>query len=62
MDIRTLLSLSLYYLGDFISRLFFKYDCLAYHLYKPYNKIMRLSSKVDKDRKVWKSVYKDKEL
>ncbi len=55
---KTILSHILYYIGDIIARLFLRYDFLAWFLYKPYNILMILSCNLDKDRKVWKSVYK----
>ena len=52
---KTILSLILYYIGDTIARLFLRYDFLAWYLYKPYNRIMTLSSNLDTKKKVWKN-------
>lgn len=49
---RLILSKILYYFGDLISKLFY-YDCFSW-LYPLYSKIMILSSKIDKEAKVWK--------
>ena len=49
---KVLLSKILYYTGDLISKFLF-FDCLSF-LYRPYNKIMLLSARLDKDGKVWK--------
>ena len=49
---KILLSKLLYYIGDLISKFLF-FDCLSF-LYRPYNKIMLLSVRLDKDGKVWK--------
>ena len=50
---RTILALTLYYIGDLIAKIFLWKDFFAYFMYKPYNKIMTLSSKIDEDGKVW---------
>ena len=50
---RTILALTLYYIGDLIAKIFLWNDFFAYFMYKPYNKIMTLSSKIDEDGKVW---------
>ena len=49
---RTFLSKVAYYLGDFVSY-FLYFDCMSW-LYPAYNKIMNLSLRLDKDKKVWK--------
>ena len=46
------LSKILYYCGDLVSRLLY-FNCLSW-LYPFYNKIMLLSSKLDKEGEVWK--------
>ena len=48
---KVFLSKLLYYIGDLISKFLF-FDCLSF-LYRPYNKIMLLSVRLDKDAKVW---------
>lgn len=53
-----ILSKILYHIGDFISKLL-HFNCFAW-LYPLYNKIMNLSSDLDKDGKVWKIVKKRK--
>lgn len=50
---RTILALTLYYIGDLIAKIFLWNDFFAYFMYKPYNKIMTWSSKIDEDAKVW---------
>lgn len=49
---KLILSKILYYLGDLISK-FLYFNCFSW-LYKYYAKIMLLSSKLDKDGKIWK--------
>lgn len=49
---RLILSKILYYIGDLISK-FLYYDCFSW-LYPLYSKIMILSSKIDKEAKLWK--------
>ena len=49
-------------MGDIYSLIFLRYDFMARYLYKPYNKIMILSYKLDKDYKVWKKVDNDEEF
>jgi hypothetical protein len=44
----------LYYIGYIIAYLFLRYDFLAWFLYKPYNRIMTLSSNLDTEHKIWK--------
>lgn len=51
-----LLSKVLFYFGNFISK-FLYFNCFSF-LYPCYKKIMILSSKLDKDGKIWKDVYK----
>ena len=50
---KILLSKIFYYIGDMISQLLY-FDCLSW-LYPLYNKIMLMSCKLDKDKKVWKA-------
>ena len=51
---RTIVSLILFWIGDVIAKIFFRYDCTAWIMYKPYHKIMILSSEIDNKQKVWK--------
>jgi len=51
---RTIASLILFWIGDMIAKIFLRYDCTAWIMYKPYHKIMILSSEIDNKHKVWK--------
>jgi hypothetical protein len=51
---RTILALTLYYIGDLIANVFLRNDFTARFMYRPYNKIMTWSGEIDKDDKVWK--------
>jgi len=51
---KTILSKVFYYMGDFVSK-FLYWECFGW-LYPFYNKLMIISVKLDKGRKVWKSV------
>lgn len=57
---RLILSRLLYYIGDFISRLFYwhLFRLLSGFLYPIYNKVMIWSMDLDKDGKVWKHTNK----
>lgn len=59
---KLILSKALYYIGDFISKLFY-WKCfrlLSGLLYPIYSKLMILSSDLDADGKIWKIVKKRK--
>jgi hypothetical protein len=53
-----ILSRILYYIGDFISRLFYwrLFRLFSGLLYPIYNKVMIWSSELDKDGVIWKNV------
>lgn len=55
---RLILSRTLYYIGDFISRLFYwrLFRLLSGFLYPIYNKVMLWSSELDKDGVIWKNI------
>jgi hypothetical protein len=51
---RTLLSLILFWIGDMIATIFLRHELTAQIMYKPYRRIMILSSEIDNKQKVWK--------
>jgi len=51
---RIIASSILFWIGDLIAKIFLRYDCIAWIMYKPYHKIMILSSEIDNKQKVWK--------
>ena len=53
---RLILSKILYYIGDLISK-FLYFNCFGW-LYPLYSKIMILSSKLDKEYKIWHNTSK----
>lgn len=55
---RLILSRILYYIGDFISRLFYwrLFRLFSGLLYPIYNKLMIWSSELDKDGVIWKNI------
>lgn len=55
-----LFSKILYYIGDFISKLMYwrAFRLLSGVLYPIYNKVMILSSDLDKEGKIWKDINK----
>lgn len=57
---RLISSRALYYIGDFISRLFYwrLFRLFSGLLYPIYNKVMLWSMDLDKDGKVWRHINK----
>jgi hypothetical protein len=53
---RTIAALILFWIGDMIATIFLRYDCTAWIMYKPYRRIMILSSEIDNKQKVWKKI------
>jgi hypothetical protein len=51
---RTIAALILFWIGDMIAKIFLRYDCTAWIMYKPYRRIMIISSEIDNKEKVWK--------
>ena len=59
---RTIAALTLFWIGDLIAKIFLLHELTAQIMYKPYRRIMILSSEIDNKQKVWEKVDNNEEL
>jgi 23S rRNA maturation mini-RNase III len=59
---RTIAALTLFWIGDMIAKIFLRHEFTAQTMYKPYHKIMILSSEIDNKQKVWEEINNHDEI